>query len=321
MKFHEALRKAVRQFGINVLQEHRLMSVLADYKAFDDYPAVKDVMKAVCSDGYGKELCRLASDGSDDECLRYADDMKKSLVKNNSFMEEFAEYAAESLAFALGLRSSVQEPSDHGFEAVRRNNEPEGTGDSLRRRKEAQARPEAAPRQKEVSASAKPVQDDPESLFQLGEKHYHGTGVSQDYKEAAYFYRQAAEKGHARAAEQLGYMYRDGLGVERSWSEAQKWFHKWHDDAPRVDHGSAGPRHNTDCIDAAAIEFFLRGEDYYYGHGVGQDYKEAAYFYRQAAEKGHARAAEQLGYMYRDGLGVERSWNEAQKWFQKGRTD
>lgn len=95
----------------------------------------------------------------------------------------------------------------------------------------------------------------------------------------------------------------------------------WQDDAPRVDHGSAGPRHNTDCIDAAAIEFFLRGEDYYYGHGVGQDYKEAAYCYRQAAEKGHARAAEQLGYMYRDGLGVERSWNEAQKWFQKGRTD
>lgn len=54
MKFHEALRRAVRQFGINVLQEHRLMSVLADYKAFDDYPAVKEVMKAVSSEGHGK---------------------------------------------------------------------------------------------------------------------------------------------------------------------------------------------------------------------------------------------------------------------------
>ena len=321
MKFHEALRKAVRQFGINVLQEHRLMSVLADYKAFDDYPAVKEVMKAVFSEGIGKELCRLASDGSDAECLRYADDMKESLVRNSSFREEFAEYAAESLLFALGLQSSASEPSDHGFQAVRRNNEPELAGDSLRRRKEAQAKPEASPRQKEVSASAKPVQDDPESLFRLGEKYYYGTGVSQDYKEAAYCYRQAAEKGHARAAEQLGYMYRDGLGVDRRWSEAQKWFRKWHDDATRVDLESAGSKHNTVCIDAAANEFFLRGEDYYYGRGVGQDYKEAAYFYRQAAEKGHARAAEQLGYMYRDGLGVERSWSEAQKWFQKGRTD
>ena len=115
MKFHEALRKAVRQFGINVLQEHRLMSVLADYKAFDDYPAVKEVMKAVFSEGIGKELCRLASDGSDAECLRYADDMKESLVRNSSFREEFAEYAAESLLFALGLQSSASEPSDHGF--------------------------------------------------------------------------------------------------------------------------------------------------------------------------------------------------------------
>ena len=80
MKFHEALRRAVRQFGINVLQEHRLMSVLADYKAFEDYPAVKEVMKAVSAEGHGKELCRLAMDGSDEECLRYAEDLKKSLV-------------------------------------------------------------------------------------------------------------------------------------------------------------------------------------------------------------------------------------------------
>ena len=43
MKLHESLRKIVRQFGINVLQEKRLMSLLADYRSFDDYPAMKDV--------------------------------------------------------------------------------------------------------------------------------------------------------------------------------------------------------------------------------------------------------------------------------------
>ena len=31
MKLHEALRKIVRQFGVNVLQEQRLMSLLSDY--------------------------------------------------------------------------------------------------------------------------------------------------------------------------------------------------------------------------------------------------------------------------------------------------
>ena len=151
MKFHEALRRAVRQFGINV-----------HYKAFEDYPAVKEVMKAVSAEGHGKELCRLAMDGSDEECLRYAEDLKKSLVRNSSFREEFAQYAAESLAFALGLRTSVNEPSDHGFEAVRKKNEPERADESGRSRRSAEAGVQAAPQHTEKgSASPKPAGNDP----------------------------------------------------------------------------------------------------------------------------------------------------------------
>ena len=90
MKLHESLRKIIRQFGINVLQEKRLMSLLADYKSFDDYPAMKDVMRAVADEGHGKELCRLAMDGSDADYHRYADDVRKSLVRNGHFKESLA---------------------------------------------------------------------------------------------------------------------------------------------------------------------------------------------------------------------------------------
>ena len=31
MKLHEALRKVIRHFGVNVIEEKRLMSFLADY--------------------------------------------------------------------------------------------------------------------------------------------------------------------------------------------------------------------------------------------------------------------------------------------------
>jgi len=241
MKFHETLRRAVRQFGINVLQEHRLMSVLADYKAFEDYPAVKEVMKAVSAEGHGKELCRLAMDGSDEECLRYAEDLKKSLVRNSSFREEFAQYAAESLAFALGLRTSVNEPSDHGFEAVRKKNEPERADESGRSRRSAEAGVQAAPQHTEKgSASPKPAgndpaawpgasgnyssqrialngsarsaqpQDDPEALYSLGENYYTGRSVRQDYSKAAEYYWKAAAYGHAEAQFRLGCMYQWG---------------------------------------------------------------------------------------------------------------
>ena len=61
MKLQEALRKVIRQFGIGFLQDKRLMSFLSDYKAFDDYPAVADVLKAIAAGKMVKELCRKAS--------------------------------------------------------------------------------------------------------------------------------------------------------------------------------------------------------------------------------------------------------------------
>ena len=122
MKLHESLRKIVRQFGINVLQEKRLMSLLADYKSFEDYPAMKDVMRAVADEGHGRELCRLAMDGSDSDFRRYADDVRKSLVRNGHFKESLAGYAMDSISFALGFQASVNEPSDHSFNALDSSN-------------------------------------------------------------------------------------------------------------------------------------------------------------------------------------------------------
>lgn len=54
MKLQDALRKVIRQLGVGIIQEKRLMSFLADYKAFDDYPAVKEVMRAIATGGTGR---------------------------------------------------------------------------------------------------------------------------------------------------------------------------------------------------------------------------------------------------------------------------
>ena len=96
------------------------MSFLADYKAFDDYPAVKEVMRAIATGDSGKKIC-LAADGSDEEFLRLASEIKEKLVSEMSFKEEFARYAVDSVSFALGIVSNVTEPGDHGYEAVQRN--------------------------------------------------------------------------------------------------------------------------------------------------------------------------------------------------------
>ena len=120
MKLQEALRKVIRQFGVSVIQEKRLMPFLSDYKAFEDYPAVKDVMRAIATGDYGKELCRTAGE-SNAEYLRFAGSLKKSLVRDRNFKQELADYAVDSISFALGLVSSVTEPDDHGYEAVQKS--------------------------------------------------------------------------------------------------------------------------------------------------------------------------------------------------------
>ena len=51
------------------------------------------------------------------------------------------------------------------------------------------------------------------------------------------------------------------------------------------------------------------------GHGVPQDYTEAAKWYRLAAEQGYADAQSNLGIMYGRGLGVPQDYVEAVRWY------
>ena len=115
-KLHHVLKRILRQFGSAVLQDERLLSLLDDYHAFDDYPAMRQVMKEFESRGYLRDLyCRSQKDGIA-ECQLYADYVKKSLAQTRHVRAEFADYAVESVFFALGLVDSVSEPADDDYE-------------------------------------------------------------------------------------------------------------------------------------------------------------------------------------------------------------
>jgi TPR repeat protein len=51
-----------------------------------------------------------------------------------------------------------------------------------------------------------------------------GLGVSQDYAEAARWYRESAEQGTPLAQYNLAYMLDTGLGVPQDYEEAAKWY-------------------------------------------------------------------------------------------------
>jgi TPR repeat protein len=61
----------------------------------------------------------------------------------------------------------------------------------------------------------------------------------------------------------------------------------------------------------------LLGISYCEGHGVPQDYAQAAVLYRKAAEQGNARAQANLGALYGDGQGVPQDYTQAAYWSRK----
>lgn len=52
------------------------------------------------------------------------------------------------------------------------------------------------------------------------------------------------------------------------------------------------------------------------GHGVLQNYSEAAEWYRKAAEQGYPGSQYNLGVCYYNGDGVPQSYSEAKKWLR-----
>ncbi len=215
MKLHEALKKVFWQFGIAVLQEKRLIFILADFKAFDEYPAMRKVMEAVVSDGHGKRLYGKSLKPESDEVMTCAESVLKSLILERKFGAGYAQYAVDSILYALGRKSDVAEPASHGFDPFEKTGSQE-SGDAAQ---EGSPGPESPGRNGgagsaegdsgDAGSSAdtgtdagtgseekKPGGPDAQDLYMLGEMYYFGIGARPDFAAAVKWYREAAAKGH-----------------------------------------------------------------------------------------------------------------------------
>jgi hypothetical protein len=121
-------------------------------------------------------------------------------------------------------------------------------------------------------------------------------GQKKDPKEAAKWYREAAEKGNASAQWSLGEMYADGDGIDPDPVEAARFL------AKTAEQGDA------DYQSMLAYRYFK-------GKGVVQDYGEAAKWFRKAADQGNPLGQSGLGVMCAHGVGVLKNDIEAYKWF------
>ena len=180
MRLHEALRELSEQFGESILGNRDLPLMLKAYRAFDELPAMEDVMKSMMNGSLVNELMSQIRQGEAKKGSLWADSLKKSLAKAGHFSPDLAGYAVDSVCFALGLTDSVSEPSHHGTEGAA----PGGEGGSA----------ESGQASGENSGSAESAEDlqkkaengDAGAQARLAGLCYHGgQGVRQDYAKAA----------------------------------------------------------------------------------------------------------------------------------------
>ena len=62
------------------------------------------------------------------------------------------------------------------------------------------------------------------AMHNVGTMYFEGMGVDRSYIQALEWYRQAADKGYASSQHAIGGMYERGEGVKRSAEEAAKWY-------------------------------------------------------------------------------------------------
>jgi uncharacterized protein len=83
-----------------------------------------------------------------------------------------------------------------------------------------------------------------------------------------------------------------------------------------VSDGTDVPLVKTAPAPRSVDEEIKLANDYFSGHGVAQDLKLSAYWFKKAAEAGDPQAEMQIGYFYDAGIGVAKDPKLAAHWYQ-----
>ena len=188
------------------------------------------------------------------------------------------------------------------------------------------------------------TQGDANAQYQLGTLYYSGNGVTQDYSQAALWYRRAAQQGNVDAQYSLGNMYLMGEGIGQDDGQAAEWY------TMAAEQGHSSAKHNLDSLQKTSVasntEFvedtsntsqlisldntpasnidndsakaiYEQGLAYAFGDGVPQNDRTAFNLFYEAAEKGFVLAQYKLGVAFAYGEGVRQDNKQAADWYRK----
>jgi TPR repeat protein len=134
--------------------------------------------------------------------------------------------------------------------------------------------------------------------FDLAVRHRLGQGVPQDMVQSFNWLRKAAQQGHRTAQYNLALMYGMGQGTAEDLAQAFYWMRK------AAEQGDADAQHKLAL-------------SYIHGHGVPKDLAQAGQWALKAAEQGHPEAQFYAGVMHENGEGLPQDTPRALAWYRK----
>lgn len=165
------------------------------------------------------------------------------------------------------------------------------------------------------------------SVTLLADVYFQGRLVPRNEEKAFALYLKGAELGNGRCQYQTAEMYRDGIGTDVDLEESEKWFGRFAHSLTAVNGIWAADwarmygydrelirsiyRRSAECGNTAALGDMLNMDAC-----AGKDCLEEIGGLRFLAERGNADAARRLGNAYYDGVGIEKDYAEAVRWYE-----
>lgn len=114
-QLHTGIKDIIQTIGAAPIRTVQLANILADYSAYDEYPATKIVLKDILTNGFGQRIYD-AFIKSGMKSLPEIEKIKQYYSKNTKFKKDVINYIFDSICYGLGLKTSVKEPSSNSFD-------------------------------------------------------------------------------------------------------------------------------------------------------------------------------------------------------------
>ena len=102
MKLYKAIKKVFEDLGLSSMESNLFINALADYEAFQEVPAIKQILKDFVSEGYGVQLKKIICTTNESKDAHFLS-LKTKFIHTNGYKEDLVDYLFSSIAYATGL--------------------------------------------------------------------------------------------------------------------------------------------------------------------------------------------------------------------------